>query len=174
MLLPIALLLTLAAPAAAARAPKAEDAAERFYAAYLAVHPPGLPEGDGLKKLEPFLSRKLRDLIDAALVEQERFEKAHPGDKPPFVDGDYFSSNFEGISSFRVGKAEARGNGYRVEMHLTYAEGEGADAQRVEWKDVLVLVEEDGKLLVDDVDLQGDWPFATHGRLSEILAERER
>lgn len=166
----VAAVVLLPTPAHAKTAKPAE-VAQRFYAAYLALHPPGLPSGDALKTLEPFLSHRLRGLIDAALEEQARFAKAHPDDKPPFVDGDYFSSNFEGFTAFKVGKVESRGAAQRVEMELSYSDP-GAE-QRVEWKDALTLAEEDGRLVIDDVELLGDWPFATHGKLSEILAERE-
>lgn len=168
----LAFALVLASSPAHAKAGKPAELTERFYAAYLAVHPPGLPSGDALKTLEPFLSRRLRGLIDAALVEQARFEKAHPDDKPPFVDGDYFSSNFEGFTAFKVGAVEARGAGHRVDVALSYADP--GSSERVEWTDAVDVVEEDGRLVIDDVELRGDWPFATHGRLSTILAEREQ
>src|ERR1700748_3178844 len=74
-----------------------------FYGAYSTFHPSdGIPDAQARARYEPYISPAL----DALLVEgrrvDEKFTKAHKN-SPPLVEGDLFTSNFEGATSYKIG-----------------------------------------------------------------------
>ena len=136
-----------------------------FYQTYIKLSPPGLPTAAQQKELAPYLSRRLLGLMDAARAYQEKEAKAHPDEKPPFVDGCLFASLFEGPKTFKVGTAVAEGQGSKVKVHFTADQG-------VSWDDEVVVVKEDGRYVIDDVVLSGIGQFNPPGRLSTNLQSR--
>jgi hypothetical protein len=156
-------------------APGPADAVTAFYAEYLREPVAGLPSGPRLDRLRPYLSSKLEELVDGALACQAeviaRQSAASPSsgepvaeEKPPFVDGDYFSSLFEGPRSFRVGRAVESNGEWRVPVVF------GFDATVPEWEDVVVVRREDDAWVIDDILFAGAGEFNPPGRLSENLA----
>ena len=146
-----------------ASAQRPESVVDAFYSAYLPGRSGGLPSGDELRRLQPFLSQRLYGLIVAALEHQEDWVKRNPPDeKPPFVDGDYFSSLFEGPGSFQVSRTEAVPDGWHVHVHFKY--GSAPD-----WEDVIVVKQENGRYVIDDVLFSGAGEFNPPGRLSDRL-----
>lgn len=163
-----ALFVSLAASAASAVGGSAADPAavvSGFYETYVKLSPPGLPTAAQQKELAPYLSRRLLKLMDGARAYQDQEAKAHPDDKPPFVDGCLFASLFEGPKAFKVGTAVAEGRGSKVKVHFTADEG-------VAWDDEVIVVKEDGRYVIDDVVLAGIGQFNPPGRLSTNLAAR--
>jgi uncharacterized Ntn-hydrolase superfamily protein len=159
-----------AAPAAGER--KGPDAAvRRFYDSYLEHKPPGLPAGSDLERLRPLLSSGLAKKIDAALAHQREFIAKHPDEKPPFVDGDHFSSVFEGPTAFEIGATEALGtNVWKVVVRFP---GEADASSASAWQDAVVVVDEKGRFLIDDVIYGGAGEFNPPGKLSDRLEARE-
>ena len=142
-------------------------AVDAFYTTYLDVHPAGLPDGEALERLKPLLSRRLHALIMDALQYRDAYIASHSADeKPPFVDGDHFTSLFEGPKSFEVGRAVAEPNGsWNVRVRFSH--------DSVRWEDAVVVVQEDGRYVIDDVLFSGAGEFNPSGRLSERLTWRE-
>ena len=138
-------------------ADSAREVVERFYTAYIDARPAGLPDGEDLEKLKPFLSERLHGLIVDALKYRDEMTRKHPDEKPPFVDGDHFSSLFEGPQSFRIVSVD--GDNVRVEFQY----------ETEEWEDVIVV--KDGR--IDDVVYGGAGEFNPPGRLSERLKARD-
>jgi len=155
----------LGAPATAGGAGEPATVVQQFYEAYIKLSPAGLPTGAQQKELAPYLSRRLLGLMDAARGYQEKEAKAHPDDKPPFVDGCLFASLFEGPKAFKVGAAVAEGSGSKVKVHFTADEG-------VAWDDEVIVVKENGRYVIDDVVLSGIGQFNPPGRLSTNLEAR--
>jgi hypothetical protein len=143
-----------------------EPAVRGFYAKYVKLRPAGLPTPAQQKALAPYLSRRLLGLMDAARVYQEQARKAHPDEKPPFVDGCLFASLFEGPKAFRIGRTVADGQGFKVQVHFSAGQG-------VAWDDEVLVTREDGRYVIDDVLLSGVGPFNPPGRLSTTLESRE-
>ncbi len=92
---------------------KPQDVVAEFYTMYLSTHKGVLPVGEDLERISPFLSRRLYGLIVEAIEYREDWVKRHPDKpgldggpslihKPPFVDGDFFSSLFEAPMSFKI------------------------------------------------------------------------
>jgi hypothetical protein len=155
-------MLCAAALFAAAGAAGANDAANaaavRFLAAYQNLRGAGLtglPERGMLRQLAPHLTPGLRRDIEAALREQRRCRRKFPDDKPPWIEGDLFSSNFEGFTAFRIEDA-ARARG---EVPVAYEYVSGKD--RVEWRDVLTLKRIGDRWRLDNVTYRAPFQFTS-------------
>jgi hypothetical protein len=133
-----------------------------FYERYLAIRPSGLPTAAQQAELEPWLSDRLERQLDAARVVQAAYRQAHPGEKPPLVDGFLFASLFEGPTDFAVGTASTGNELTRVPVMFSY----GTEAT---WQDTVLLAREGDRYVIDDVELAGAGPFNPAGRLSELL-----
>jgi hypothetical protein len=126
----------------------------------------GLPDAGEMKAYRAFLCPSLAAAIDEARTRQQAYVLAHPDDKPPLVDGDLFSSLFEGADVVLPAGTEVEGAGARVGLTMRAGEGEGA----TRWKDSVLLARAEGIWCIADVEYHGDWPFANKGRLSTTLA----
>jgi hypothetical protein len=168
----ITLFLALSCAAAVPSETDPATLAFKFYSSYQDIGPCGIPQPADLQKLEPLFTTRLRSLLHEARRYQSAYAKRHPEDKPPFVDGDLFTSNFEGFKTFSVGVVKQQAGGaYRVEVTLSYWEVNDPKAI-VKWTDAIIVVREQGRLLIDDFEFLGTWPFAQKGRLSDLLRER--
>lgn len=109
------------------------QAVEAFYRKVSALKLSGLPNAEQAASLAPYVSAALRAAIFSAQQEQSRCTKANPGDVPPWVDGDLFTSNTEGFTALKTGAADAQG---RITPRFTYVESgrgpRGGAAEAVE------------------------------------------
>jgi hypothetical protein len=133
-----------------------------FYERYLAIRPSGLPTAAQQAELAPWLSGRLERQLDAARSVQTAYREAHPGEKPPLVDGFLFASLFEGPTDFAVGTPIAAHGITRVPVTFSY----GGDTT---WQDTVLLEREGDRFVIDDVELAGAGPFNPAGRLSQVL-----
>jgi hypothetical protein len=140
--------------------------ASDFYEMRQRLGQSGLPDEGEMKAYRAFVCPALATAMDAARARQKAYMAQHPDDKPPLVEGDLFSSLFEGPDSAVATATEVDGAGARVTMSMRL--GEGDEATR--WKDTVLLSREDGIWCIADVSYGGEWPFANKGRLSESLA----
>ena len=159
-----ALLLVGAAPADAG-APSAA-AANGFYTAYLALKQGGIPDAKARRTLEPFLSPALDGLLARAEAAEAGYVALTKNQVPPLLEGDIFTSMFEGATAFRVGDCAAQGTKAECPVSLSY-ESPGDKPQH--WSDTVVLVETASGWRVDDIEFGGNWPFANKGTLKENL-----
>jgi hypothetical protein len=156
--------------AAARRAPApptpAQGAAD-FYRVYLRSHPLGVPNARVRQQMTPFLTPRLLSLLQEADRAETRYAEATRRENPPLVEGDVFTSLFEGATQYKIGMCEENGEGRAMcEVELTYRV---ADEGETNWTDTVVLVREDRRYRVDDVIYGGSWAFSNMGRMSEIL-----
>jgi len=126
----------------------------------------GLPDENEMKAYRAFLCPPLAASMDAARVRQRAYMDEHPDDKPPLVEGDLFSSLFEGVDVITPSGTEVKGDSATVTLSMRFGEGDSA----VRWKDAVLLAREQGSWCIADVEYRGDWPFANKGKLSETLA----
>jgi hypothetical protein len=143
-------------------------AAERFYRTYLKLRISGLPNHKQMKILSPLITSDLKELFVAARKIQAKYIQEHPDEKPPWIEGDLFSSLFEGAQSFRIGNASHRGDIAEVPVKLAYREG----GSTTRWSDVLILVRNGNRWLVSDILLKGEWAFKSGDSLRSILNSR--
>jgi hypothetical protein len=159
---------TAAGPAAVlsdADATAARKLAGDFYEMHARFAGRGLPDPGAMNAYDAFLCPSLSAALGDARARQAAFIAAHPGDKPPLIEGDLFTSLFEGADSARALDAVADGDGARVDVAL--ARGVGTGATR--WHDALVLGRDGDIWCVADVAYGGTWPIANKGRLSDLL-----
>jgi hypothetical protein len=162
------LCLALAVCPALAQTATPAETAEGFYAVYDGFHPSdGIPDAAGLAKYAPFLSPALQKLLEEGEAAEQRFAKANK-DSPPLVEGDLFSSMFEGATAHKIGDCKQTGEEARCTAELTYAAGSD---KPISWSDTLALVKTSGGWRVDDIYYGGAWDFANKGRMSDTLKQ---
>jgi len=118
-----------------------------FYKAYRAKPFSGLPHRAELTSVSKYLSRDLIKALRLAGVRQAGCIKAHPDDKGPWVEGDLFTSNFEGQTEARPAVAADSVGRARVAVTFGYTE----QGKTFNWKDEVILVKEAGRWVIDDV-----------------------
>lgn len=157
-----ALLLLLAASCARDAEPQAATAAaQAFYAVLEELSVSGAPSAEELDALSPCLGDELERLLKAARMLHDRERARFPDEKPPFNDGDLFSSLFEGPTGFVVGTPIRSGATWRVPVALSYQ----AAGSTTDWTDTVVVARESGQWVVTDVIYGGAWDFALRGSL---------
>lgn len=143
----------------------ATEAVTQFYTVLDAVGARRVPDAAQLTALRPYLADSLARVLDAARVVREQAEKSAPGEKPPFADGDIFSSLFEGRTATVVKDSLARGDTTLVVVQFTN------DTQKppVNWKDTVVVLRQGEQFRIADVRYGTDWEFGFRGRLLDLL-----
>lgn len=136
---------------------------------FLAMHQrfgnSGLPAPESMNAYSAFLCPAISQSLRDAQVRQEQFKASHPDEKPPLVEGDLFSSLFEGPESFTV--TDTRIGAGKAEVDVAMAHGEGTGTRR--WSDTLKFDLDEGIWCLADVEYHGNWPFANKGSLSQTL-----
>ena len=166
-----------AAPTAALPAAAPEQVVADLYAALAAARPSGAPTDAQRLILAPMLSAELTGLLQRADAARAAARAAAPTEKPPFTDGDLFSSLFEGPTAFTVGKAvsAAAAPGGRlgdlqvpVDLRHTIDPAAGGGEPAI-WTDTVLLREEYGRFVVADIAFGGGWDFANKGTMVASL-----
>jgi hypothetical protein len=145
-----------------------KDVVKNFYTSHLKTNASGLPDEKDLETLKPFLTSKLNSMFVKALDEQNNFIKKYPGEKPPLIEGDLFSSFFEGPTTFNIADSKMKNDSAIVYVNFTYSDSLNSD-KPFKWHDAVDLILENGKWKICDIEYLGDWDFAPKGRLSEII-----
>ncbi len=162
----LALLLLLSAALAnpTEKAPPKEVAA-RFYRTLHKLKISGLPNAQEAKLLAPFLSPDLQKLMQVAKRKQAEFSKEHPAEKPPWIEGDLFSSLFEGAHGSRIGTPVLQDERAEVPVHLFYCDGK----KLTRWSDTLVLTRTAKGWMVSDILYKASWDFKPSTSLRGVL-----
>jgi len=129
--------------------------AARFYRTYLRLHILGLPNSAQMTELSPYLTSDLRARFRAARRKEDAAIKRRPGEKPPFGDGDLFSSLFEGAQTFYVTDPAIRGGAARLPVHMQRR----SPAPAVRWIDTLILERTADGWRVANIRYGGKWKF---------------
>src|SRR6478609_1364387 len=151
------LALTFAVTPAAAQAPADPAAAvNAFYAVYAPQRAQGggIPDATERLRFQPVLSPRLnKQLVDAANA-QARLTAKVKNAVPPMLEGDIFSSLFEGATAWKAGACQADPKSARCPVALSYAPAPSptSKAQKpANWHDTVVLVNTPQGWKVDDV-----------------------
>ena len=163
--------LLVAAPAWAAGDPAA--AVNAFYQVYSQEHAQGvgIPDATVRLRLQPVLSPRLnRQLSDAASA-QARLSAKVKNAVPPILEGDIFSSLFEGASAWKVGPCQTSARTARCSVGLSYSPpASSPKAKPANWTDTVLLVNTPQGWKVDDVVYDAGFAFGNTGRLGDMLA----
>ncbi len=175
---PPILIFYAALGASAAFAADTDDmaaAASGFYAAYGTLHPSdGIPDAATRARMKPYLSPALDRRLAETGAAEERYMTATRHMAPPLLEGDIFTSNFEGATAWSVGPCSAAPGGGRCTIALGYRDPGREDPKPVNWKDTILLVQTPAGWRVDDIAYGGSGAFANKGRLTAVLAEALR
>src|SRR5690554_4157018 len=154
------------------------SAISAFYDIVLSERQGGVPDMEMRTRLRPVISPELDSLLAQASEAERRHTARTNNSEPPYLQGDIFSSLFEGATAYEVGTCTVENDetmGCAVSLSH---EGEGGP---VEWTDrVLLLISGKGEtrtFLVDNVAYGGEWDFASRGTLKAtlraVIAEEE-
>ena len=159
----LAFLLLAAAPVRADDA--MTTAANAFYAAAKPSMGAGIPGAAARARLQSVLSPALNKLLGDAASAEARF-KAKNKDSPPLIEGDIFSSLFEGPAAVTVGVCRGDDRIAHCGVTLTHQD---PGQKAVTWVDTLKLVNSGG-WKIDDVAYDANFAFGHSGTLSDMLA----
>ena len=148
----------------------AEKVASEFYEAYLKTSESGLPSQESMKKLSRFFSQKLNQLLAEAKRKQADHAKQYPNEKPPLIEGDLFSSLFEGPTGYSVESVSSKNGFCRVVIRFVHADPQIENGKPSSWKDAVIVKQENGRWVIDDIEYLGEWEFKPGKKLSEVLA----
>ena len=166
---PILALLAVFAICAPARADDGAamaGAANGFYTTYLSLpRGGGIPDATARARLAPFLSPRLNQMLTLAAAAEARFQ-ARNKNSPPLIEGDLFSSLFEGVSSYSLGACTGDGKKARCTASLTHTEPK---QKPVSWNDTLLLVNTPSGWKVDDIAYAAGFSFGNSGNLTDTL-----
>ncbi|HTT98293.1 MAG TPA: hypothetical protein VMF58_09600 [Rhizomicrobium sp.] len=142
-----------------------------FYAAYSTFHPSdGIPDAKARAKYEPSISPALDALLKKGDAAEDKFAKANK-DSPPLLEGDLFTSNFEGATAFRIGACAGDAKAGHCAVTLTYDPGKTNNPKDkpFTWTDTAYLVNTPGGWRVDDIGYGGTWDFGNKGKMTDTL-----
>lgn len=172
IILAAAFAVTLSSVASAADDPAA--IANAFYRVYATFHPSdGIPDAKARAKYEAFISPALDKLLIDGDAAEAHFAKVTKNMSPPLIEGDLFTSNFEGVTTFHVGACTASGNAAHCAVSFTYSGGK-KDEKPANWTDTVFLVRTKNGWRVDDIAYGATWAFGNKGRLKDVLASAIR
>jgi hypothetical protein len=175
-LLLAALLLASGFSAVRADVPAANDpasAANAFYAVYGVQHAQGegIPDATGRLRYSAVLSPRLNKQLMTAAAAQARLSAKVKNAVPPMLEGDIFSSLFEGATAWKVGACQGDAKAARCPVALTHVAAPDQKPEKpVNWNDTLLLVNTPQGWKVDDVIYDAGFVFGNTGRLSGMLA----
>ena len=144
-----------------------DKVANSFYATYASLpHNGGIPDATGRVRYAPLLSPRLSKLIADAAAAEARFSRQNK-DAPPLIEGDLFSSLFEGFTQFKVGACSGDAKKGQCSVSLTYQDRK--NPKPVTWTDTLLLVNTPMGWKVDDLAYNAGFQFGNTGLLSDTL-----
>lgn len=143
----------------------AAKTAEDFYAKLAELKVRGLPDDQQLVALSPYLAEPIVARIKLDRKKQADFVKKHPEEKPPWIEGDLFSSLFEGPTSYEVGKSRVVSGATHVDVKLAFT----GDGQTSNWTDTAILKKTGGKWKITNILYKGKWQFKNGSSLLNAL-----
>src|SRR5215468_6999372 len=159
--------LVLTPWAMAAAAADVERAVGAFYNVYLKLGAGGVPSRAQQAPLAPLISPALASLLRDARRAEETHLRRTKNQEPPLVEGDLFTSLFEGAHAYTIASCTPAAATAECAVTLTYVDPR--NASKYTWTDRVLLVRARGRWVVNDIVFGGAWDFARKGRLTETL-----
>ncbi len=149
-------------------------AANAFYAVYgpQVGKGGGVPDAATRLRFSAVLSPRLNKQLADAAAAQARLTAKVKNAVPPMLEGDIFSSLFEGATGWKVGACQSDGNTARCPVTLTHVSPAipgRAPVKPAQWTDTVLLTSGPGGWKVDDVIYDAGFAFGNTGRLSSML-----
>jgi hypothetical protein len=146
---------------------KMESTVSGFYNVYIKLKTRGIPGAKELRQYESYLTPELISQLKSADDAEIKYKKETKGEVPPLVEGDVFTSLFEGADSFKV--LDCSGSGDKGTCSVEFRNTNPSDGKTFTWKDGVMLVKGKSGWLISDVRYGGKWDFAAKGTLTQTL-----
>jgi Protein of unknown function (DUF3828) len=146
-----------------------DQTVSNFYGVYLKLHSFGVPDEAEQAQYSPYISTELSELLKRADKAEQEHEAATKGEEPPLLEGDLFTSLFEGAGSYSVTSCEINEASAFCTVEFKYLNP--GDKSEVKWNDRVYLVKSSRGWAVDDIEYLGEWQFMHKGRLKDLLKE---
>ena len=146
-----------------------KEVVRQFYNWRIKVAFSGVPSQKELNQAQPFLSRELACLLDQARQYRDLFIKKYPDDKPPFIEGDMFSSLFEGPNRYELKKIKQTHQQTTVVVQFFYDQPKQPDMKG--WQDHIILTQDKHQWLINDIRYNGHFDFGNSGSLGHNLRD---
>lgn len=147
-----------------------EAPVKRFLDFYFHEYRRGLPGESQIPDLASFVTPELLDLFVAAMAGEDCYAKKNNYEGPPFIEGDLFSSLFEGATSATYQLVNQQADRATVEIEWTHDDKNIAPEPFV-WKDRVFLDRTAKGWLIADFAHLGTWDFMKKGNVSQGLRE---
>ena len=86
------------------------------------------------------------------------------------IEGDLFTSNFEGATTYQIGACTGDAKTGHCAVHLTYDDRQdNPKSKPIDWSDTIYLVATAQGWRVDDILYGATWAFGNKGKLSDTL-----
>ncbi len=144
-----------------------ESTVTGFYNAYIKLKTRGIPAAKDLAEYKPYITPELAALLKSAAAAEIKYKADTKGEVPPLVEGDIFTSLFEGADSFKVLTCEEKGS--KASCSVEFKNTNPGDGKTFTWKDSPVLEKGKSGWLISDVEYKGDWDFAVKGNMTGLL-----
>lgn len=161
------LILILAAASVTHAGDTPESTVTGFYNAYIKLKTRGIPQAKDLAEYKPYITPELAALLKSADEAEIKYKADTKGEVPPLVEGDIFTSLFEGADSFKILSCEVKGD--KASCPVEFKNTNPGDGKTFTWKDSAVLEKGKSGWLVSDVEYKGDWDFAVKGNMTGML-----
>lgn len=124
-----------------------------FYVRVLESDVRGVPSPEVIDQLTPLISSKLRNALWQLMVDQDLHARETQGNEAPLWEDPLFLGSWEGAQ--RVLDVQREGHDEPIRYAVTLQSPPPYDKDpSTNWKDRLILVQENGKWVVDDVVYQ--------------------
>jgi uncharacterized protein YecT (DUF1311 family) len=128
---------------------------DNFYQHVISLDVRGAPSRETVDSLSPFISSKLREALLQAWVDEEAHTRETKGEEAPLFEGPMFLGVWEGAQKVldvqRDHKSEPTSYVVTLQMKSPYDKD-----PKNNWKDRVILVQENGKWVVDDLVFRVD------------------
>jgi hypothetical protein len=138
-----------------------------FYRIHIKNNAPGLPSAEELRQFQPLVSRALYQLLTQAEAADVRYHAVAGTQAPPIVEGDLFTSLYEGATSFSVVSCDTEDLRSSCQVAFKY----GRDGASEAWNDKILLVLEDKQWRIDDIEFIGSDQSSQREYLTDTLAD---
>lgn len=146
-----------------------EDIVKQFYDWRFKEKFTGVPEATTLRTGNRFLSQSLICLLDHARDYRNRFAQKFPTDKPPFIEGDIFTSLFEGANRYKLESTRIANQVATIQLHFYYDLGDQTD--KTGWRDSVLLQQKNHQWRIVDIHYGGEFEFGNSGNLRQNLID---
>ena len=163
--IPVLILLMAASISHAGESP--ESTVSGFYNTYVKLKTRGIPTAKELAGYKPYITPALAALLKSADDAGIKYKAETKGEVPPLVEGDIFTSLFEGADSFKVLSCEEKGT--NASCPVEFKNTNPGDGKTFTWKDSAVLEKGESGWLISDIGYKGDWDFAVKGTMTGML-----